>query len=95
MKVFPYNDNVINYPTYMQQKHNVTELSEADYGKWFLYSDWFTTEVGKLKSWDNVTKIAWVVYKTGDNWDKRDCYTSQATSYSNLYRKDNMNESNG
>ncbi len=62
-----------------------TELSEDDIGKDVIFdkdTDW--EERGKLKSFNNETKIAWVVYHCGDDWDNFQNYTGQSSTYREL-----------
>lgn len=62
-------------------------LSESDLGQWFTYIDGTgSEEKGKLKNFNNETRIAWIVYKCNENWDGdhwKD-YTAQATNYSDI-----------
>lgn len=41
-------------------------------------------ERGRIKSYDNHTHTAWVVYKCDDDWDNYGEYTAAATNYSDL-----------
>jgi hypothetical protein len=43
-------------------------------------------EMGKVKSYNNAQKIAWVVYKCNNDWDNFENYTAAATNYSDLLR---------
>jgi len=61
----------------------IITLKEEDTGKWVYYKK---EERGKIKSFNNDSKTAWVVYKCNNNWDLdhwKD-YTACATNYSDL-----------
>jgi len=63
------------------------QLTENDIGKWFTYISFGDKEErGKLKSFDNETKTAYIVYKANGNWDGdhwKD-YTAECTNYSDI-----------
>lgn len=64
----------------------INKFENSDIGKWVTYKTNFEEERGKLKSFNNETKIAWVVYKANGNWDAghwKD-YTAQSTKYEDL-----------
>lgn len=70
----------------------IARLEQSDIGKWIWYvpnhvkDDPNQWERGKLKSFNNTTHIAWVVYNANDNWDSdhwKD-YTGASTNYSDL-----------
>jgi hypothetical protein len=67
-------------------------LTDKDVGRWVYYvpnhakkdkSQW---ERGRIKSFNNTNKIAFVVYKANDNWegDHWKDYTAPATNYEDL-----------
>lgn len=58
-------------------------LKNTDIGKWIKYKN---GSVGKIKSFDNKLKIAWIVYKCDDNWDTENWknYTAKSTKYNDL-----------
>jgi hypothetical protein len=62
-------------------------LTEQDIGRTVTYTDGVgEKETGKIKSFNNETQTAFVVYKANGNWDGdhwKD-YTAQGTSYSDL-----------
>lgn len=62
-------------------------FTEEDIGKWFTYIDGVgSEEKGRLKSFNNDTQTAFIVYKANENWDGdhwKD-YTAQGTSYSDI-----------
>ncbi len=63
------------------------QLKDSDIGKWFTYVPSFGTEErGKLKSFDNHSQTAWIVYHANDNWDGNHWkdYAGIATKYSDL-----------
>ena len=65
----------------------VTKLTDADIGKWVTYAPKRENERGKIKSFSNENRIAFVVYKANGNWDMdhwKD-YTAQSTQYDDLY----------
>lgn len=65
----------------------IKELTNNDIGKWVVYQPDRENERGKIKSFNNVNKIAWVVYKCNNNWDLdhwKD-YTGQSTKYDDLF----------
>lgn len=55
------------------------EVTKKDLGRFVEYIS--TGEIGKIKTYENKTKIAWVVFKCDNNWknDKWRNYTGQAT----------------
>ena len=73
---------------------DIKELTNEDIGQWFTYvpshapedkSQW---ETGKLKSFNNETQTAFIVYAANDNWDGdhwKD-YTAQSTRYDDLIK---------
>lgn len=72
----------------------VNELTEEDVGKWFTYIPGVGRyETGKLKSYNNDRKIAFIVYHCSGFWDTDlwKGYTAAATDYCNLI-KGNIDE---
>ena len=69
------------------KKQGMKTFTEKDIGSWVTYKDGTgQTEEGKLKSFDNTKQLAWVVYKSNENWDGdhwKD-YTAACTNYSDL-----------
>lgn len=66
----------------------IKELTNEHIGKWFTYIQKGSgkEERGKLKSFDNERKTAWIVYHANENWDAdhwKD-YTAAATNYSDI-----------
>ena len=65
----------------------ISKLSDSDVGKWFTHINVFAwNESGKLKSYNNDTQTAFIVFKCNDNWDWdhwKD-YTAQSCSYMDL-----------
>jgi len=61
-------------------------LLDNDIGKWVVYKPDRENERGKIKSYNNETQIAWVVYKCNNNWDsdRWKNYTGQSTKYEDL-----------
>lgn len=57
------------------------KLTDDLIGRIVLYKD---KEFGRLKSFDNNAKVAWVVYKCSDDWDNWQNYTAAQTNYSDL-----------
>jgi hypothetical protein len=55
------------------------KFNDSDIGMYITYVP--TGEIGRLKQFDNNSRVAWVVYKCGDNWDQYQNYTAQATDY--------------
>jgi len=69
---------------------NITKLTDKDIGRWVIYKPSLKNQTGKIKSFNNETKVAFVVYKANNNWDLdhwKD-YTAQATKYQDLYFED-------
>lgn len=64
----------------------VKSLSQEDIGKWVIYKPDEENERGKIKKFNNITKIAWVVYKANNNWDGNHWkdYTAESTNYADL-----------
>ena len=63
----------------------ITKLEDQDIGRWIKYVEFDgSTSSGKIKSFNNETQIAWVVYDCGGNWSDYRNYTGQATSYRDL-----------
>lgn len=67
----------------------INSLMYTDCGKWVVFTDGEgNKETGRIKSYDNVSKTAWVVYKADGHLGKDDHswkdYTSAKTNYSNL-----------
>ena len=48
--------------------------------KWNLYK----YETWKLKSFNNETQTAWIVFKCNDDWSNFQNYTGESCSYSDL-----------
>ena len=73
----------------MKEKFNkgIIVFTESDIGKWVTYRPTFGDQKqGKLKSFDNERRLAWVVYSANHNWDGdhwKD-YTAECTNYSDL-----------
>jgi hypothetical protein len=65
----------------------IQSLTNADIGKWITYKPELEKERGRIKSFDNERKVAWVVYKASGNWDLDHWknYTAQCTNYRDLY----------
>jgi len=62
----------------------IKELHNEDLGKWIIYTP--NNERGKIKTFDNKNKVAWIVYRCNNNWDLdhwKD-YTAEATKYNDL-----------
>jgi len=57
------------------------KLTDDLIGRIVLYKD---EEFGRLKSFDNTMRIAWVVYKCGEDWEHWQAYTAAQTNYSDL-----------
>lgn len=59
------------------------KLLNEDIGKWVIYKN---GDEGKIKSFNNEIKTAWVVYKCNNNWDLEHWkdYTAEATMYCDL-----------
>ncbi len=71
---------------WVKQKNNKKTLTKNDIGRWFTYLSFDGEERGKLKSFDNETQTAFIVYKCNNNWDLdhwKD-YTAEATNYSDI-----------
>lgn len=71
----------------MTPPQSIIELTEKDIGRWATYKPELENERGKIKSFDNERKVAWVVYKCNENWDLdhwKD-YTAACTNYSDLH----------
>lgn len=67
----------------------IEKLTTKDIGRWVVYSTYGTAdECGKVKSYDNKTQVAWVVYKWGAEPWRWEEYTAQATNYSDLKLQD-------
>jgi len=64
----------------------IIKLQEKNIGDWIIYSDGFKNERGKIKSFDNSMKAAWVVYNANNNWDGNHWkdYTAACTNYRDL-----------
>ena len=65
---------------------NISFLTDGDLGRWVVYKPELENERGRIKSFNNETKTAWVVYKCNNNWDLdhwKD-YTAQSTKYQDL-----------
>jgi len=62
-------------------------LTQNDIGKWFTYIQFDNSEEkGKLKSFNNEYKTAFIVYKCNNNWDLdhwKD-YTAEGTNYKDI-----------
>jgi len=68
----------------METIEPVKQLTKEDEGRWVIYTG--TGEKGRIKSFSNERRIAWVVYKCNKNWDAdhwKD-YTAESTNYSDL-----------
>lgn len=62
------------------------QLTEKDIGRWVIYKLELENERGRIKSFNNERQVAWVVYKTNNNWDGdhwKD-YTAACTRYEDL-----------
>lgn len=67
----------------MNLENKNMELTEKDIGRWVTYTN---GEKGKIKTFNNDTQTAFVVYKCNNNWDLdhwKD-YTAEATRYGDL-----------
>ena len=53
-------------------------LSKNDIGRWVEYCSPYSSEQGRIKSWND--KWVFVVYKCDDDWDNFKNYTGCATS---------------
>lgn len=66
----------------------ITFLLPIDIGRWIEYrGNPGKQERGKIKSFNNDTGTAYVVYKADNNWDgdRWKDYTAQGTKYADLY----------
>ena len=64
----------------------IENLTDKDLGKYVIYKPELENERGRIKSYNNDKKIAYVIYKANGNWDGdhwKD-YTAQATRYEDL-----------
>lgn len=65
----------------------IKELTDRDLGRWIYYEGGAgERENGRIKSFNNETRIAFVVYNANGNWDAdhwKD-YTAQSTKYDDL-----------
>jgi hypothetical protein len=62
----------------------IKELHNEDLGKWIIYTP--NNERGKIKTFDNKNKVAWIVYRCNNNWDLdhwKD-YTAEGTNYKDI-----------
>jgi len=69
-----------------KDKQSIEVLTDKDIGKWVIYKPDLENEKGRIKSFDNNKKIAWIVYKANGNWDLdhwKD-YTGVSTKYEDL-----------
>ena len=57
------------------------KLTDDLIGRIVLYKD---KEFGRLKSFDNIIKVAWVVYTCDNDWEHWKAYTAQSTNYCDL-----------
>ncbi len=75
------------------------KLKESDIGGWLTYIRFDGTgERGKLKSFNNETQTAWIVYKCDNNWNDNRWknYTAASTKYDDIKElKEENNEGNG
>lgn len=64
----------------------VETLKESDLYNWFDYTTNDTVETWKLKSYNNDTKTAFIVFRYNNNWEKWTNYTAQWCKYSDIAR---------
>jgi len=72
-------DNGATYPP--------EKLTQDDLGRWVTYTAGHGgTNRGKIKTFDNELKLAWVVYHCNQEWDddRWKNYTAAATKYEDL-----------
>ena len=65
--------------------HHINNLTDSDIGKYVEYNDNNgKVERGKIKSYNNETQLAWVVYKCNNEWNNYQNYTGQSIKYEDL-----------
>jgi len=62
----------------------ITKMNKSDIWRMVTYIDIWGCEDWKIKSFNNETQTAFVVYKCNNNWLMYEQYTAQATKYSDL-----------
>jgi len=65
---------------------SINEFEPTDIGK-FVYHIGRTKEKGKVKSYDNQRKVAWIVFLCNDNWENFNDYTANMCEYRDIVRK--------
>lgn len=65
------------------RKYSINLLYPEDIGK-FVYYTYHTKERGKIKSYDNQRRVAWVVFLCDENWENFSDYTANMCDYKNL-----------
>ncbi len=60
----------------------IEELNPFDLGSFIYYGE--EKQKGKIKSYNNEKKIAFVVYSCNNDWNNYLQYTAEATNYEDL-----------
>lgn len=64
----------------------ITNLNRRDIGRWIYYMGLAgEREGGKIKSFNNESRTAWVVFKCDGNWDHYETYTGESVNYDDLF----------
>lgn len=63
----------------------IHQITEDQVGKpiWFMKQT-NEQEEGRIKSFNNEERVAWVVYRCAGNWPLYEHFTAQRTQYSDL-----------
>jgi len=72
----------------MYNLKTIENLKKTDKYDWFTYIDVINwNEHWRLKSYNNETKTAFIVFKCNNDWENWLNYTAQWCNYNNLIRK--------